>query len=151
MILSGREYHEAQARLDKDRDIITQQRERLEALRLSDVEVQRALEPTLAFHEQLVEEVETYDRMRRGDIDSVWSLAQIGRILIGLRIAAGLSQRELASRLKVSESQVSRDERNDYHGISLDRAERIVQAIGGEIEVKAQAPPRRPGREMARA
>ncbi len=151
MIRTDREYQEALARLDKDRDVIRQQRERLETTDLSGADVQRALEPTMAFHEQLVEEVETYDRMRRGDIDSVWSLDEVGRILIGLRIAAGLSQRELAGRLKVSESQVSRDERNDYHGISLERAERIVQAIGGTVEVKAQPPERAPQPEMASA
>ena len=151
MIRTDREYQEALARLEKDRDVIRQQRERLETMDLSSAEVQRALEPTMAFHEQLVEEVETYDRMRRGDIDSVWSLDEVGRILIGLRISAGLSQRELAGRLKVSESQVSRDERNDYHGISLDRAGRIVQAIGGTVEIKALPPERATQPELAHA
>ena len=46
-----------------------------------------------------------------------------------LRIAKGISQRELASRLGVHESQVSRDERNEYHGITLDRANRILEAL----------------------
>jgi transcriptional regulator with XRE-family HTH domain len=34
----------------------------------------------------------------------------IGQLLISLRIAQGISQRELARRLNVHESQVSRDE-----------------------------------------
>ncbi len=40
-------------------------------------------------------------------------LAAIGRLLISVRIANGLSQRDLAERLDVHESVVSRDERND--------------------------------------
>ena len=42
-----------------------------------------------------------------------------GHLLISLRIAKGISQRELAKRLNVHESQVSRDERNEYFGITL--------------------------------
>ena len=151
MIRTDREYQEALDRLERDRDVIKRQRARLEELKLGHADVQRALEPTLAFHEQLVEEVDAYDRMRRGDIDSVWSLAEIGRMLIGLRIAAGLTQRELAKRLEVAESQVSRDERNDYHGISVDRAAVVIQAIGGSVEVRAQPPERSKSRDFAPA
>jgi transcriptional regulator with XRE-family HTH domain len=35
----------------------------------------------------------------------------------------------LARRLGVHESQVSRDERNEYFGITLERAERILAAL----------------------
>jgi transcriptional regulator with XRE-family HTH domain len=39
-----------------------------------------------------------------------------------MRIAQGISQRERARRLDVHETQVSRDERNEYFGITLERA-----------------------------
>jgi transcriptional regulator with XRE-family HTH domain len=54
---------------------------------------------------------------------------------VALRIANGVTQSELAKRLNVDVSQVSRDERNDYHGISIERAERVVNALGEELEV----------------
>ncbi|MFM7058282.1 MAG: helix-turn-helix domain-containing protein [Planctomycetota bacterium] len=41
-----------------------------------------------------------------------------------------MTQRQLAERLGVHESQVSRDERNEYHGITLDRAARLLDAPG---------------------
>lgn len=41
----------------------------------------------------------------------------------------GLSQRQLAERLRVYESQVSRDERNEYHGVTLERATRVLDAM----------------------
>ena len=39
-------------------------------------------------------------------------------MLIGVRFAMGLSQRELAAKLAVHKWQVSRDERNEYYGVS---------------------------------
>jgi len=61
-----------------------------------------------------------------------------------------VTQRELAKRLEVSESQVSRDERNEYHGITVDRAQRVLDALGVEVttEVASLRGPRRP--QMAR-
>ena len=51
--------------------------------------------------------------MKRGDLETLHSLSSIGHWLIGVRIAKGWSQRDLADKLGVSEAQVSRDERND--------------------------------------
>ncbi|MDP9378989.1 MAG: helix-turn-helix domain-containing protein [Chloroflexota bacterium] len=41
-----------------------------------------------------------------------------------------MSQRELAERPGVSEAQVSCDERSEYHGITVDRAQRVLDAMG---------------------
>ena len=49
--------------------------------------------------------------------------------MIAVRIAHGLTRRELADRLGISEAVVSRDERNEYHGITVERAQRIVDAL----------------------
>ena len=140
MIRTDTEYRDAIQRLQQDRAVIQTQRERLKAMDLQDSEVARAIEPALAFHEQLQEEVEVYERMRRGDISPIQSLMDIGRVLVGLRIARGMTQRQLAELMKVSESQVSRDERNDYHGITVERAQRIVMALQGKLHVQAEAP-----------
>ena len=67
--------------------------------------------------------------MRRGELGTLTSLTSIGRWLIGVRIAKGLSQKELAELLGVSEAQVSRDERNEYHGITVERAQHILQTM----------------------
>lgn len=138
MIRSDSEYQDAIQRLHQDRAVIQAQREAFKAMDLSEEEVERGIEPALSFHEQLREEVEVYERMRRGDITPIESLADIGRVLIGLRIARGITQRQLAESLEVSESQVSRDERNDYHGITVERAQRIIMALHGRVRVEAQ-------------
>lgn len=140
MIRTDSDYQDAIKRFQQDRTVIQLQRERLQALQLENDEVERGLEPALAFHEQLREEVEAYERMRRGDIAPIESLSEIGRVLVGLRIACGITQRQLAERMNVSETQVSRDERNDYHGITVDRAQRIIMALHGKVRLEAEAP-----------
>jgi DNA-directed RNA polymerase specialized sigma subunit len=140
VIRTEAEYQDALKRLEQDRQVISMQRSRLQELKLQESEVQRALEPALAFHEQLREEVETYERLKRGDIAPIESLNEIGRILIGLRIARGVTQRQLAERLQVSESQVSRDERNDYVGITVERAQRVIRALEGTVRLEAHVP-----------
>lgn len=140
MIRTNAEYEGALNKLDQDRKFLAVQREKLRELGLNEAEVDRGMEPALAFHEQLKEEVEAYERMRRGDIAPIEALTDIGRILIGLRIATQTSQKDLAERLGVSESQVSRDERNDYHGITVERAERIIRALGGRIRLVTEVP-----------
>ena len=66
-----------------------------------------------------------------------------GHLLIALRIAIGISQRELAKRLAVHESQVSRDERNEYFGITLERAVKILDALNVRLHTKVEMEPPR--------
>ena len=98
------------------------------------------MQPLLSFRAQLVEGVEWYDHVRRRSFPEINSLTQIGRLLIALRIANGISQHELAKRLGVSESIVSRDERNEYHGITIEQAQRILDALGAFVVVKVAEP-----------
>jgi DNA-binding XRE family transcriptional regulator len=91
------------------------------------------MQPLLAMQDQMEGELDWYDRARRGDIRPLPNLRSIGLSLIALRIAKGLTQRQLAERLGVNEAQVSKDERNDYHGISVERAQRIIDAMEGSV------------------
>lgn len=113
-------------------------------------EVAKLHEPMRTFHMGMVEELEFYERLKRGDIGAVQGIGALGKLLIALRIAAGITQRELARRMDVHESQVSRDEYNDYHGITLGRAENIARVLGFALEYHARrrppdAGPREPG------
>ncbi len=56
-------------------------------------------------------------------------------------IANGLSQKELADRLGVSEAQVSRDERNEYHSVTMERAQRILDAMGETLTTRVADKP----------
>jgi transcriptional regulator with XRE-family HTH domain len=89
----------------------------------------------------LKEEVESYERLKRGEFDELENLRGLGHLLIALRIAQGVSQRELARRLDVHESQVSRDERNEYFGITLERAIKILDALNVRLRTKVEVEP----------
>jgi DNA-binding Xre family transcriptional regulator len=129
MIRNESEYHEAARRVSEERARIQEHRGRLVVAGLPDEEVGRVMEPIESFHLQLAEEVENYERLKRGEFDALENLRGLGHLLIALRIAQGISQRELAGRMGSHESQVSRDERNEYYGITLERAAKILDAL----------------------
>lgn len=135
MIRNEAEYREAVRRLQQDQDVAARQREALVAAGLTADEVERAMQPLLSFQAQLEEEITWYEAARRGNLPTIHQITDVGRLLIALRIFRGLSQRDLADRLGVSESVVSRDERNEYHGITVDRIQRILDALEASIVV----------------
>ncbi len=155
MIRSEAEYQEALRRLAQDHTVAAAQRDALVASGLSPGEVEHAMEPLRSFQAQLEEEVAWYEDVRRRTFPAIRRLTQIGRLLIALRIANGLTQRELAERLGVSETVVSRDERNEYHGITVERAQRVLDAMGASVvtQVEEMAPssptPQAPTRHLA--
>ena len=100
---------------------------------LSKEEIKRVLDPVRSFHEQLKEEVASYERLKRGDLDELHNFEGLGRLLVAVRIAKGITQRGLADRLSVHESQVSRDERNEHHGVTVDRDNRVLGALGVDL------------------
>ena len=139
MIRNENEYREAVTRLGEEQKRIEAQKAQLEKMGLSPADVKRAIDPIQSFHLQLQEEVESYQRLKRGEFDEIWNLQGLGQLLISARIARGLSQRQLAEKLGVHESQVSRDERNEYHGVTLDRAARILEVLGVELRTTVVA------------
>jgi DNA-directed RNA polymerase specialized sigma subunit len=149
MIRSETEYQEAVRRLGEEEKRLVEQEAKLREMGLGTDEVKRALDPFRSFHLQLVEEVEGYERLKRGDLGELSNLHGLGRSLVALRIALGLTQRELAARLGVHESQVSRDERNEYHGVTVERASRILDALGVHLTSQFQGPLTPPSKVMA--
>ncbi len=129
MIRNDAEYKEAVRRLQDEKKRMASQEKELKKLNLKKDEIKRAMDPMRSFHLQLAEEIESYERLAKGDLGELSNLHGLGRTLVALRIARGISQRDLALRLDVNESQISRDERNEYHGISVDRASRILDAL----------------------
>ena len=133
MIRNDSEYRKAVARYKAESGRIEEMRKGLIAEGLKPEEVKRALDPMLSFHLQLVEEAEAYERLKKGEFDGLTNLKGIGRLLISLRIYRGLSQRDFAARIGVHESQVSRDERNEYHGITVGRVMMILDILGAKV------------------
>lgn len=135
MIRNENEYKNAVRRMAEQEVRLKEQATQLKQMKLSKEEIKRVLDPVCSFNEQIKEEVSSCERLKRGEFDVLQNFSGIGRSLIALRIAKGLPQRELAERLADSETQVSRDERNEYHGVTVDRANRILDAL--EVKLKS--------------
>lgn len=99
-----------------------------------------ALQATESFLLGLEEDAAAYLNAKNGHLAPLGDLKHIGRWLIHARIARGLSQKELAERLQVSEAQVSRDERNEYAKVGVDRAQAILDAMGVSLRVVEERP-----------
>jgi DNA-directed RNA polymerase specialized sigma subunit len=137
MIRSDNEYKAAVERIRAEKQALDAQRLELKRQGHTADEIKRATDPFHSFHLQLVEEVEHYESLRRGQVPAIDDLRNIGQLLISLRIAAGLSQRELAERLGVHESQISRDERNEYSGVTIERAAKILDTLNADVNISA--------------
>jgi len=152
VIKTLREYEETRRRLEEVRDFARKQRDALGAAGMPPQHVELAVAPVLVMQDQMEDQLDWYDRARRGQIWPLPDLRAIGLSLIALRIAKGLTQRQLAERLGVNEAQVSKDEKHEYNGISVERAQRIIDAMGGSVTVSVSPePPPTPEWELEEA
>jgi transcriptional regulator with XRE-family HTH domain len=85
--------------------------------------------------EDLENQLRDYEELQSGRqaVLEVNSLAELPRALVQARIAANMSQKELAERLGMKEQQVQRYEATDYSGASLARLQEVCEAIGLNI------------------
>ncbi len=140
MIRNDTEYAQAVARVKEEKIRMAAEKKSLEAEGLTQAEVKRALDPMRSFHMQLEEEVEGYEKLKRGEFEELLNFQGLGRMLIALRIYLGISQKDLADRLEVDDSQVSRDERNEYNGITMERAAKTLKALGVSLRTTVEIP-----------
>jgi DNA-binding XRE family transcriptional regulator len=141
MIKTDSECREAESRIKAEADRIEEISRRLVEQRLDHESIKRVIDPLVSFHVQLQEEIDAYKKIKNGDFGIIQNLRDLGRILIGLRIYANLSQRKLAGLLDVDESQVSRDERNEYRNITLERASKIVEILRAQVKMQVTTSP----------
>ncbi|HEV8634429.1 MAG TPA: helix-turn-helix transcriptional regulator [Chloroflexota bacterium] len=90
----------------------------------------------------LREELAEYEALRAGQVRELElrSLTELPDALIRARIAAGLSQKELARRLGMKEQQVQRYEATRYAGATLARVQAVADALGVEIHERVVLP-----------
>lgn len=76
-----------------------------------------------------------YDDLRAGRVAkrTLTSLRELPVALVEGRIAAQLTQRQLAERLSVPEQQVQRWESSSYSGVGIDRLQDIADALGLQL------------------
>lgn len=94
-----------------------------------------ALQSQLA---QLHSEIEEYELLSSGkqSVLELQSLEELPFSLIKARIAAGLTQKDLANRLGLPEQQVQRYEANDYASANFSRVLEVSRALGIKVVEK---------------
>lgn len=98
-----------------------------------------------AFSSQLVdleEDLTDYDALRSGEplVLRVGSVDDLPAVLIRARIAAGLTERQLAARLGVEESEIVRAEDSEYADASLSFLRDVARTLGVDLRGEATIP-----------
>jgi ribosome-binding protein aMBF1 (putative translation factor) len=76
--------------------------------------------------------------------------AQVAQALYDARMAAGLTQQQLAERVGTSQPAIARLEDADYEGHSLSMLRRVAQALGMKLVVKLAPQSSRAARSQQR-
>lgn len=134
MIKTEHEYLEAKKRLEEEFKTLEKHELKMKKAGLTKEQMKLALDPLVSFSLQLREEVEEYEKLKRGQFDPIENLNGLGRMLVALRISKGIMQKDLAARMSVTESQVSRDERNEYHGASIEKIQKVLSALDAHLK-----------------
>jgi ribosome-binding protein aMBF1 (putative translation factor) len=81
--------------------------------------------------EALEAQIAEYEVLKSGNKKAlrIHSLADLPKALIQARIASGLSQKQLASRLGLAEQQVQQYEANEFASTSFSRLQEIARAL----------------------
>lgn len=92
--------------------------------------------------EDLTDEIREYEILQAGKLSTIRldSFDELADGLIKARIAAGLSQKQLAERLGLKEQQVQRYESERYASASLQRLQDVARAIGVRIREEILLP-----------
>ncbi len=92
--------------------------------------------------EELQAQLQAYDALRHGQVTvlELDSLAELPDALIRARIAAGLTQKELATRLGVKAQQIQRYETTRYANASFRRVQAVASALGVRIHERVILP-----------
>ena len=133
MIKTEFEYKKAVEKVREERQRIEAEQTRLRKAGVADALLNLAIDPLASFTMQLEEEIHFYENIKQGVFPELHNLAGIGRLLIALRISKDIQQKELAKKLGVAEAQISRDERNEYHGASIEKIRSVLEALEGTL------------------
>ena len=140
MIRTEKEYKAMQQRLQEEKSRLDSYEASLKEKKYSGIEIERLMEPLLSFHEQLLEEIRTYEQMKQGEVSLFTNLHGIGRLLIAVRIARNLTQKEFGDLLGVDPARVCRYEKNEYQSVSIERLAQMLDTLNVSVVSELTSP-----------
>ena len=87
--------------------------------------------------EDLEEEINEFKFLKDATILE-FSKDNLLKIVMSLRVASGMTQKELAEEIMVQEQQIQRYEQDDYRKASFERIVQILQELSRDIQVKIE-------------
>jgi len=135
MITNERQYRIANAELKRFEEALAGQKDAGPSPDVHPRIHQAMLDGTASERDELRAQLTRYDNLRSGRVAerTLNSLRELPIALIEARIAARLTQRELAEQLGVPEQQVQRWEANSYGGVGIERLQEIADALKLEM------------------
>jgi len=87
--------------------------------------------------DELCAQIDEYEALRTGkkQVLEIVSFDDLPKALIQARIAAGLTQKQLAKRLGLKEQQIQLYESTEYAGASLARIQEVIHALGVQVRM----------------
>ena len=84
--------------------------------------------------------MQEYEALKAGhfDLRALNTVAELPTVLIKVRLAQGLRQKDLAERLGLKEQQIQQYKAIDYATASLTRIKEVANALGGEAHPSPQ-------------
>lgn len=137
MLRTDRELETAKKQLSKLHELYETQLEDLKKKGLNEEQAKDSLSASWTYAQQCQEEIDLYEKLKSGELPPAESFSTRGKYFVAARIARGMTQRELADRMGTKESAVSRDERNEYHGISMDKMDRLAAVLELKVLVSS--------------
>lgn len=122
--------------LQEHEKLITKERERFKDLKLDKQTIELAIQPMVNFVESLKEDLDYYLKIKKGNFESAYSFEDIGKLLIEYRVYKGWTQEKLGEKMGTSKNQVSRDEKNEYFGASLEKISAAIKALEIDLNIK---------------
>jgi ribosome-binding protein aMBF1 (putative translation factor) len=132
MIKNEREYRITKAQANKFQDALNNLERERPARNLHPRLLRAQKDAMQSQLERLRKQIRDYEQLRRhgGKALDVASIEKLPQTLIRARIAAGLTQKELATRIGIKEQQVQRYEATNYASASLARVLQVARILG---------------------
>jgi len=133
MIKNQRQYKITKAQLNKlQKSLVDYSKDKKSATVVHPTLYEAQIKALKSQIDELHSDIAEYESLLTGErkVLELKSFEELPQALIQGRIAAGLSQKDLAQRLNLKEQQIQRYEATEYSSVSIARIQEIIEALG---------------------
>ena len=137
-ILSDLEYKTAKQTFSKLSSQLIKRGQKYKRDGIGRKERKRLMTPDLRNLKAARRDLAAYENLKAGKLPKNLEFIALGRQLVCLRIANGLSQVQLAAQLGEESRKIDSDERNDYKSASVAYVQRVMSALNARVRLSAK-------------